>query len=290
VEQPRTFSATVNGITLTGLEAGPREGAPIVLLHGFPDFSYSWRHQIPALARAGFHVVAPNLRGYDTSSKPPRVTDYAIDIVAQDIVRLIEQKCDGRAHVAGHDWGGGIAWFLAMEHPQMINRLAILNALHPIAFQREFFRTSQWLRSWYMLFFQLPWLPEAVLRWNDYALARRALRKGAARDGDASVARHLAALSRPRALESMINYYRALLRSDAARTIARIDLPTLMLWGDRDPYLVRQLTEGLHGAVTNLRVVRFLQAGHWVHHDETDAVNAELIKHFRASESTEASR
>jgi pimeloyl-ACP methyl ester carboxylesterase len=277
----RSLSANVNGVTLTGVEAGPNDGAAIVLLHGFPDFWYSWRFQIPALAGAGFHVIAPNLRGYATSSKPPRVCDYAIDLIAEDIVELIEQKCDGRAHVVGHDWGGGIAWYLAMKHAHVIDRLAILNAPHPLAFRREFFRTSQWLRSWYMFFFQLPWLPEALLRWDGFALARRTLRNGPARNEE-DLALYLDALAQPRALQSMINYYRALTRSDKALLFARIDHPTLLLWGDRDPYLVRQLTEGLHGAVTNLQVMRFLQAGHWIHHDETNLVNQALVRHFRA--------
>jgi pimeloyl-ACP methyl ester carboxylesterase len=276
----RPFSERVNGVVLTGMEDGPPDGEPVVLLHGFPDFWYSWRHQIPALADAGFHVIAPNLRGYDTSSKPPSVRDYTIDRLAQDVFELIQRKCDGVANVVGHDWGGGIAWHLAMEHPDCIERLAILNAPHPLAFRREFLRTSQWLRSWYMLFFQLPWIPETLLRWTNYWLLRRTLRSGPARDGEASVERYIAAFARPHALKSMINYYRAIFRSDAAQLVARIDVPTIMLWGDRDPYLVPQLTEGLHGAVSKLRVMRFLQAGHWIHHDETDWVNAQLIKHF----------
>jgi pimeloyl-ACP methyl ester carboxylesterase len=276
----RAFEARVNGVTLTGVEAGPREGESIVLLHGFPDFWYSWRYQIPALADAGFHVLAPNLRGYATSSKPPRVIDYTIDVLARDIVGLIDQKCEGLAHVVGHDWGGGIAWFLAMEHPEYLDRLAILNAPHPLAFRREFLRTSQWLRSWYMLFFQLPWVPEALLRFNDHALLRRALRDGPAHNVH-DVTRYLAEMKRPHALKSMINYYRALVRTDAVQLLRRIDHPAILLWGDRDPHLVPQLAEGLHGAVSKLKVVRFLNAGHWVHHEEVALVNQQLIQHFR---------
>src|SRR5690348_14482410 len=195
--ETRNFSADVNGVTLTGVEAGPRDGAPVILLHGFPDFCDSWRYQIPSLASAGFLVIAPNLRGYATSSKPPCVCDYAIDIVARDIVELIEQRCGGRAHVAGHDWGGGIAWYLAMKHSPVVDRLAILNAPHPLAFRREFLRTSQWLRSWYMFFFQLPWLPEAILRWNNFEMIRRSLRLGPARTND-DLARYLEAIAKPR--------------------------------------------------------------------------------------------
>jgi pimeloyl-ACP methyl ester carboxylesterase len=275
----RSFEARVNGVTLTGVEAGPRNGDSIVLLHGFPDFWYSWRYQIPALADAGFHVLAPNLRGYATSSKPPRVRDYTIDVLARDMVELIDRKCDGRAHVVGHDWGGGIAWFLAMEHPEHIDRLAILNAPHPLAFRREFLRTSQWLRSWYMLFFQLPWIPEMLLRFNDHALLRRALRTGPAHN-KRDTQRYLAELTRPQALESMINYYRALVRTDAIQLLRRIDHPTILLWGDRDPYLVRALSSGLHGAVSRLKVMRFLNAGHWVHHEEVALVNQQLLQHF----------
>ena len=285
----RPLNAHVNGVTLTGVEAGPVDGEPVVLLHGFPDFWYSWRYQIPALADAGFHVIAPNLRGYDTSSKPPSVRDYTVDVIAKDIVELIEQHCDGIANVVGHDWGGGIAWYLAMEHRERIDRLAILNAPHPLAFRREFFRTSQWLRSWYMLFFQLPWLPEATMRWHDHWLLRRTLRSGPARDSEASLERYLSAVSHPRALESMMNYYRALVRSDAPQLLARIDHPTILLWGDRDPYLVRELNEGLHGAVSKLKVVRFLNAGHWVHHDEVALVNQQLLQHLKRESQGEIS-
>ena len=173
--------ASVNGIRLQAWEAGPPDGRAVVLLHGFPEFWYSWRHQIRFLADAGFRVIAPDLRGYNVSDKPPRVADYRIEPLVADVIGLIEQTTRGRDTLVGHDWGGIIAWFAAMRHPERIEKLVILNAPHAAAYLRELRRPSQLLRSWYAPFFQLPWLPERVMRWNDYAGVRSLFRSGPAR-------------------------------------------------------------------------------------------------------------
>src|SRR5262249_22187334 len=144
----------LNGLAFHYVEAGT--GPLVVLLHGFPEFWYAWRHQIPALAGAGYYVVAPDLRGYNESDKPLGVRNYRIELLVQDVVALIEHTGVRRAVVVGHDWGGVIAWQLAMDHPERVDRLVILNAPHPAAFLRELRRPTQLLRSAYMLFFQLP--------------------------------------------------------------------------------------------------------------------------------------
>src|SRR5262245_58570023 len=159
--------AVVNSVRLHYAEAG--EGPLVVLLHGFPEFWYSWRHQIKGLAAAGFRVIAPDLRGYNESDKPPGIASYRLELLTQDIVELIQHAGEKRAHVVGHDWGGGIAWWLAMQNPQVVERLVILNAPHPVAFFRELRRPAQLLKSWYMFFFQLPWLPEVMLRVGNFA-------------------------------------------------------------------------------------------------------------------------
>src|SRR4051794_731441 len=151
--------AEVNGVRLHYVEAGQRGRPAVVLLHGFPEFWYSWRNQIPALAAAGFHVIAPDMRGYNTSGKPPRVRDYRVETLVDDVVSLARQV-GGRVHLVGHDWGGVVAWLTAMWRPDVVDRLAVLNVPHPVPYLREVRRGFvQLLRSWYVFFFQLPWLP-----------------------------------------------------------------------------------------------------------------------------------
>src|SRR5262249_33835635 len=145
--------ALVGGLRLHYVEAGA--GPPVLLLHGFPEFWYSWRHQLPALAGAGFRAWAPDLRGYNESEKPAGVRNYRVRLLVEDVAGLIRHTGAGRATVVGHDWGGVIAWRLAMDRPELVERLVILNAPHPGAFLRELRNPAQWLRSAYVLFFQL---------------------------------------------------------------------------------------------------------------------------------------
>jgi pimeloyl-ACP methyl ester carboxylesterase len=241
--------------------------------------SYGWRHQLPALAAAGFRAIAPDLRGYGRSPKPPRVRDYRVELLAADVLELIRRQCGGRAHVVGHDWGGVIAWHLAMHHPEVVERLVILNAPHPAAYFRELRRPAQALRSWYVLFFQLPWLPEVTMRWNDFAALRRVYMVDAGfTKADAS--RYVEAFADRRSLASAVNYYRAVFREAQAlrRRVRRIEAPTLVVWGMRDRYLVPGLSEGLKPWVSNLRVERLGGATHRVQHDEPDRVNRLMIE------------
>ena len=161
-------------------EAGPADGPLVVLLHGFPEFWYGWRHQIGALAAAGYRVLAPDQRGYHLSDRPRGLDAYAVDRLAADVIGLIAARGRDTATVVGHDWGAGVAWWLALRHPSWLERMAILNVPHPAVLLRHLRRDpTQWLRSWYILFFQLPRLPEALLRANDYAGMARGLRRSA---------------------------------------------------------------------------------------------------------------
>src|ERR1051326_3683973 len=170
---------STNGIRLHCVSAG--QGEPIVLLHGFPEHWYSWRHQIPMLSQYG-QVLAPDLRGYNLSDKPQGVKSYDIDILVADILGLIEQQGARRAIIIGHDWGGALAWWLAIYHPQRVNKLVVMNCPHPIAFQETVRSFDQFRRSWYMLFFQLPYLPERFMRGgNLLANVKRIFRGTAAR-------------------------------------------------------------------------------------------------------------
>jgi pimeloyl-ACP methyl ester carboxylesterase len=278
-------SITVGGVRLHYVEAG--RGEPVVLLHGFPEFWYAWRHQLPALADAGFHAVAPDLRGYAGSDRPDGVRHYRVARLVEDLAGLI-RSLGGRACVVGHDWGGVLAWRLAALHPGLVRKLAILNAPHPLAFRRELRRDwRQCLRSAYTLFFQLPRLPEWILRAGDFALMRRAWRRqpapGAYTDADLAAYSH--ALGGPAGLTGPLNYYRAATRypDDVYGQPQCVEVPTLLLWGERDVYLGMGLTEDLGAWVPDLRVERIPDASHWLQNDVPDRVNRSLIEFFGPS-------
>jgi epoxide hydrolase 4 len=271
------------GVRLHYVEAG--DGELVVLLHGFPEFWYSWRRQIPALAESGFHVVAPDMRGYNLSDKPRGVKAYAVETLVHDVVRLVDLRGVERASVVGHDWGAVIAWWFAMLYPERLNRLAILNVPHPLRFQRALRSPSQLRKSWYMFYFQLPWLPEALARANGYAFVRQALR-GLVRRGSmspADVDLYVEAIARPGALAGAINYYRALFRYGPRlmSRMRRIDAPVLVIWGERDRYLGRELADPPRAWVPNARVERLPDASHWVQNDDPRRVNELLIEFLR---------
>ena len=267
-----------NDIRLHYVEAGT--GKLVLLLHGFPDFWYGWRYQLPVLAAAGFRAVAVDLRGYNQSERPAGVAAYRIGAVAKDIAALIAALDGGPATVIGHDWGGVAAWEVAMHHPTVVRSLIVLNAPHPVAMRRELRRfSSQPLRSWYAGFFQLPKLPEALLKGSRFALFKRVLRRGPVHD-DADLGEYLSAFRAPDALPAALNYYRAAARFPGARP-RPISRRTLLLWGNRDPYLVPQLTEGLEEWVPSLHVERFPDAGHWLHHTHAREVNERMLAFLR---------
>jgi pimeloyl-ACP methyl ester carboxylesterase len=280
----------VNGVTLHFVEQG--EGPLVVLLHGFPEFWYAWRHQIPALAAAGFRAVAPDLRGYNLSDKPRGVRAYRIEALLADLEGLIaqlgEREGGARAHVVGHDWGGAFAWYAPLFFPQRLLSLTLLNAPHPLALRREL-RTSaaQRRKSRYMFFFQLPWLPERRIRAGNFALLEKLLRRDPARAGafsDEDVRLYKEALARPGAVTAAVNYYRAALRFSPRVGGRRWPegLSTLLVWGERDRYLGPGLLEGLDRWVPRLTVERLPEASHWVQSDAPERVNELLIRFFRS--------
>jgi epoxide hydrolase 4 len=273
--------ARVNGVRLHYVEAG--SGPLVVLLHGCPEFWYSWRHQLPALAAAGFRALAPDLRGYNESEKPGRIADYHLERLADDVAGLIAHAGERDVVVAGHDWGGGIAWYLPLRHPRLVRRLIVLNAPHPAAFLRELRTPGQLARSWYMFFFQLPGLPEWALRARDFASLERTLRTEPVRPGtftEDDIRRYKAALARPGALTAAVNYYRAafLRLGRLRRQVRPIAVPALLIWGERDPYLGPRLIEGLEPWVPNLRLVRLRDASHWVQNDAPVEVNRLILE------------
>jgi pimeloyl-ACP methyl ester carboxylesterase len=281
--------AELSDVRLHYVEAG--DGPLVVLLHGFPEFWYSWRAQIPALAAAGFRVVAPDMRGYNTSSRPAAVAAYAGHKLAADVRDLIRERGERSALLVGHDWGAAVAWTAAMNHPEAISRLAILNLPHLRRLLHALTDPRQLMRSWYMFFFQLPWLPERAVRAGNWAALRRGLERdnhpGAFTPED--LERYVEAWSQPGAARSMINYYRAAFRQTPREAMARmrpIPAPTLIIFGERDHYLRHELAEPYPADVPNLeRVVRLPHASHFVQNDAPDEVNRLLIDFFAPARS-----
>ena len=290
-EAIRMGEVRTNGVRLKVAEAGPADGPLAILLHGFPEDWRGWRRQIGPLADAGFRVLAPDQRGYGGSDKPAGVAPYALDTLADDVVGLIDATGRPRASLVGHDWGGVVAWRVATRDPGRVDRLAILNAPHPDLTRREFFGSPrQLLKSWYVLAFQVPRLPEAFLRRKDWrALAgslRDTSRPGTFSDADLDAYRE--AWSRPGAITAMLNWYRAFLRlGPAADPKARVAVPTRILWGVRDAALEPALAEASLARCDRGRLEFFDEATHWLHHEEPGRV-ADRLAAFLAAGGAEA--
>jgi pimeloyl-ACP methyl ester carboxylesterase len=270
----RKSARDCNGITIRYSETG--SGWPIVFLHGFPDFSYSWRHQFPVMRDAGFRCIAPDLRGCNETDKPSRVRDYDIDMLVEDVAAFIGRTAGKSAYVVGHDWGGVLAWYLAARQPGCVRKLVIVNAPHPSLYRRELTRGQQLLRSWYVAAFQIPVLPELVLSSFHYRLLTKLPARS---DEEAEI--YEEAFAQPQALTSALNYYRAAVRRMLSQRrwaeLPHIMQPTLVLWGERDHALGVGLLDGLERHVLDLQIVRFGDVGHWLHIDAADRVNEELI-------------
>jgi epoxide hydrolase 4 len=276
--------ATVNGVRLHFVETG--QGPPVVLLHGFPEFWYSWRHQLPALAQAGFHTLALDLPGYNESERLADIKAYRVSNLVEILAQFIQQL-PGPVALVGHDWGGVLAWRLASLHPELVSKLAILNAPHPAAYQAVLrCGPGQWIRSWYIAFFQLPWLPEFTIQANDFAGLERAWSQDPVHPGaftNEDIARYKQAFGRPGGLTGPLNYYRAAIRYswDANKPPQRVLAPTLVIWGEQDPYLSLKLLDRLGQWVPDLRIERIPDASHWIQNDVPDQVNRLLVEFFR---------
>jgi len=273
----RTLAA--NGLSFAIDECG--SGPDIALcLHGFPESRFSWRHQLPLLAGLGWHAVAPDLRGYGGSSRPARRADYHIDALVADTAAIFDALGARRRLLIAHDWGAIIAWIFALRETRRLDGLIIMNVPHP-AVAREVIRRSwaQKRKSWYVAFFQLPWLPEALLGADRARGIGRAFTDSAVNKANFPphvIDHYRANAVAPGALTAMINYYRANLPGVLAEPVRVIDTPTLMVWGEQDIALDISLTEGYGPLVRDFSLVRLPQASHWVQQDAPEAVNAAL--------------
>lgn len=272
-----------NGIHLHVAQAGPGEGPLLILLHGFPEFWYGWRHQIPYLASAGYRVWAPDQRGYNLSDKPDGIAAYALDVLADDVIGLIEASGREKAFLVGHDWGAAVAWFAAAKYPNRIERMVVMNVPHGAVMKQHLRQNfAQLRRSWYIFFFQLPWLPEKLARLRNWHITARTLknssRPGTFTQNDLDAYRR--AWSQPKACRSMLNWYRAILQKPPAPLKSnRITAPTLLIWGARDRFLGREMARPSIDLCDDGRLVFIEEATHWVQHEEAGRVNA-LIDTF----------
>jgi len=261
------------------------EGPTVVLLHGFPETSACWRHVIPGLVAAGYRVVAPDLRGYGGSDKPTSVRAYRGQRLVADVAGLIDHF-GGPVHLVGHDWGALVAWYAAMRIPERLRSLSILQVPHPLKYLQSITGPEQRRRSWYVWFFQLPRLPERALLADDARYVRKMF-AAVIRDPDRmpreDVDEVVEALREPGAARAAIHYYRAAFRYDlwtAATLLRRIDLPTLVLWGDRDRHLAKEGADPPPRWVTNARVEHFPDASHWLPDETPERVVDRLVAHF----------
>lgn len=273
-----------NGITLHTVMAGPAGGPVVVLLHGFPEFWFGWRHQIPALADAGFRVWIPDQRGYNLSDKPDGLAAYRLEVIAGDVLGLIDATGQERIFLAGHDWGAMVAWWVAQVAPERLKRLAILNVPHPhVARHHLLTDPKQMARSTYAAFFQLPLLPEASMSAGSWRALSRAL-QNSSRPGtfsDQELAAYRRAWSKPGAMTAMLNWYRAEARQPFhARPPVRVTVPTTIIWGKKDFALRSVMAEESAALCDQGELVWLPENTHWVQHEAAAQVNDILINRF----------
>lgn len=272
-----------------GLEtrhAGPVDGEVVVMLHGFPECWNTWKHQIPVLAEAGYRVYAPNMRGYGLSSKPDEVDDYHVDKLIQDVDAIRRLSGAKKIHLVGHDWGAVVAWWYALNKPEHLASLSILNVPHPAAFLKVLkSKPAQLLKSWYIFYFQIPYLPELTVPFNKFFFFRNVLNRTSNRGSYdksdfAELQKHW---SIPGSLKAMINYYRSAIRSQPKPPNGNtVDTPTQILWGEHDLALTLEMAHLSEKYLTNGTLTTYPDATHWLAHDKPDEINQRLLSHFAA--------
>ncbi len=273
-----------NGIQLHIAEAGERGKPMLILLHGFPEFWYAWIHQIEFFAEQGFHVLAPDQRGYNLSDKPHGIKNYGLDELCKDIIGILDYEQVQKCFLIGHDWGAMVAWGLGMKFPERFYKLGIINVPHPTIMKKSL-KTNprQRKKSAYMFFFQLPWLPEYILGKDNFLKLVKTLKKntkkGAFTDEELEIYRK--AWGQKGALTGMLNWYRGIFRAAPTRgKTNRIVIPTHIFWGENDYVLGRDLAEQSMKYL-DFGEITFYQATHWIMHEIPDILNPDLLAFLR---------
>jgi pimeloyl-ACP methyl ester carboxylesterase len=276
-----TRQITANGLRFTVDEAG--EGDRVALcLHGFPESRYSWRYQLPMLAKAGWHAIAPDMRGYGESDRPLEQSAYAMDRLVEDAGALFDAYGARQRLLIAHDWGALIAWTFALRKTRALDGLVIMNVPHPAVFREVWQRSwDQKAKSWYVAFFQIPWLPERMLTANNARAVGEMFRGMAVNKAafpDEVLEHYRQNALKPGAMTAMINYYRANLRvlADRSTPAPMIETPTLMIWGEADAALSIENTRGYEKLVRDFTLERLPRVSHWVQQEAPDEVNARL--------------
>ena len=283
----------IDGLELHAVVAGDPDDPLVVLHHGFPEFWWGWADYVRPLVDAGYRVLVPDGRGYNLSEAPDDVAGYSADRLSADVAGWVHSEGRESAHVVGHDWGAAIAWDAALRRPETVNRLVAINVPHPAVFagalmpSRDRWRLNlrQWRRSWYILFFQLPHVPEWLNRRRDYDGMARFLRQaspGAFSDSDLD--RYRAAWSRPGGLEAMLDWYRAAVQHRPDLPGITVEQPTMVVWGEQDEAFVPGLAERSVEFCEDGRLERFPDATHWVNHEEREAVTELILDHLGGEE------
>jgi pimeloyl-ACP methyl ester carboxylesterase len=277
----------INGIALHIVLAGPARGKPLLFLHGFPEFWFAWRHQIDHFVSLGYRVIIPDQRGYNLSDKPAGIASYSIDLLAEDVVGVLDSVTNSKAFVVGHDWGAGVTWYLATRYSERVSRAAILSGPHPRVFMKNLIiNPTQLRKSWYSLFFQLPWLPERILRRRDWAALVRALRDTSPPGvfSERDLEQYKKSWARKDALTAMLNWYRAAILHPSKFALdsktSRVKVPALVIWGRNDQFLDQALAREslLYCDDGHLKI--FETATHWLQHEEPAQVNTLLSQFF----------
>jgi len=285
LEKIKMDYAQIGGVRLHYATAGEGEKL-VILLHGFPEFWYSWRHQIIGLSEE-YKIVAPDMRGYNLSDKPTKVSDYEIDKLVDDVTGLIRHFGYHQAAVIGHDWGASVAWAVAAKHPEYLWKLGALQ-VPPIPVWKKNQTLKQFFASWYMFFFQIPVLPEFLFKLNDYAALENALKNSTAEKGvfsDEDIAEYKKAWSEPFAPTAMLNYYRAnILKRFFTKTaeMPKIKVPTVFIYGEQDKAILPETVKGVSEAIdAPFEEFHIPTSAHWVQQEASEAVT-EILREFLA--------
>jgi pimeloyl-ACP methyl ester carboxylesterase len=270
-------------VTLHVAESGPTTGPPVILLHGFPEFWFGWRHQIHALAEAGHHVIVPDQRGYNLSDKPKAVGEYDLDRLAGDVLGLAHSLGLTQFAIVGHDWGAAVAWWLAERHPDRVRRLAVMNAPHPAIWRQAMDEDPEQRRlSRYVRLLGIRALPEMILWAGRYRGLIDPLKDSVPPPSTDEIARYREAWQQPGALSGMINWYRAILRRKLAPpATGSIGIPTQIVWGGKDKYTLSRLADASRALCRRGNLTIFPSATHWVQHDEAERVNMILLEFLK---------
>jgi epoxide hydrolase 4 len=276
-----------NGIALHVVLAEPARGKPLVFPHGFPEFWFAWRLQIDHFVSSGYRVIIPDQRGYNLSDKPAGIASYSIDLLAKDVVGVLDTVTDSKAFVVGHDWGAGVTWYLAARYSERVSRTAMLSGPHPCIFTKNLIlNPAQLRRSCYLFFFQLPWLPERTLRRRDWAPLVRVLRNTSPPGifSDLDLEQYKTSWAKKNALTAMLNWYRAAVLRPSKFALDskawRVKVPALLLWGKNDQFVDAAMARESLLYCDDGHLEMFETATHWIQHEKPAQVNTLLSQFF----------